>query len=509
MSRFVETPTADVCLVLEGTYPYVRGGVSSWVYQIISALPETTFSLVFLGGRREAYTEKKYPLPENVVALEEIYLMEPPKRRRVRRFRGLRAAFGEAARLHDTLRSNESSANLGALAGVLARFGTAEGIQAEDFLYSPHSWRQICEQYRKHSTEPSFVDYFWTVRSMHEPLFHLARAAQRLPPAGMYHSVSTGYAGFLALLLHRRHEVPFVLTEHGIYTKERKIDLTQATWIKERVGMFESTIDGDVSYIRKMWIRFFEGLGRLAYDAADPIISLYEGNRQRQIADGADADRCFVVPNGIDIDTFRPLREKQTAAPPPVLGFIGRVVPIKDVKTFIRCMRTVCTRLPEAEGWIVGPDDEDEEYAQECRDLVTSLALEDNVKFLGFKKVRDILPQLGAVVLTSISEALPLVILEGFASGVPALVTDVGSCRELIEGSEPEDRALGAAGAVVPIAEPEAMAHEALRLLTSPEEWQTARAVAIQRVERYYTLEQMMDSYSSMYAEALETTWQE
>ena len=39
----------DVTLLLEGTYPFVSGGVSSWVHQIIRGLPEYSFSLVFLG----------------------------------------------------------------------------------------------------------------------------------------------------------------------------------------------------------------------------------------------------------------------------------------------------------------------------------------------------------------------------------------------------------------------------------------------------------------------------
>jgi hypothetical protein len=44
---------ADVALVLEGTYPYVRGGVSSWVHHLIRGLPELSFSIVFIGGARE------------------------------------------------------------------------------------------------------------------------------------------------------------------------------------------------------------------------------------------------------------------------------------------------------------------------------------------------------------------------------------------------------------------------------------------------------------------------
>src|SRR5262245_17218038 len=65
---------ADVCLLLEGTYPYVRGGVSSWVHQIISGLPEFTFSLVFVGSRRQDYSDAKYVLPANVVHIEKHYL---------------------------------------------------------------------------------------------------------------------------------------------------------------------------------------------------------------------------------------------------------------------------------------------------------------------------------------------------------------------------------------------------------------------------------------------------
>ena len=46
----------DVGLLLEGTYPYVSGGVSSWVHEIISGLPELTFGAIFLGASPETCT---------------------------------------------------------------------------------------------------------------------------------------------------------------------------------------------------------------------------------------------------------------------------------------------------------------------------------------------------------------------------------------------------------------------------------------------------------------------
>jgi polysaccharide biosynthesis protein PelF len=232
-------------------------------------------------------------------------------------------------------------------------------------------------------------------------------------------------------------------------------------------------------------------------------VSLYEGNRQRQLADGAAQDRTRVVPNGIDLPRFAALRESRPAGVPPVVGLIGRVVPIKDIKTFIRAMHSVCTQNPQAEGWIVGPEDEDAEYVRECRDLVENLGLTEQVRFLGFRRVDEILPQLGVLVLTSISEALPLVVLEGFAAGVPAVTTDVGSCSELIGGGNEADRAIGAAGELVPIASPEDTARAILRLLDDPAHWEAAQRAGIERVERFYTQTDMLQAYRDIYETAL------
>ncbi len=252
-----------------------------------------------------------------------------------------------------------------------------------------------------------------------------------------------------------------------------------------------------------MWIDFFEALGRMSYAAATPVIALYEGNRQRQIRDGAEPRRTRVVPNGIDLARFAALRDKRTARIPHVLGLIGRVVPIKDIKTFIRAMRVVASELPDAQGWIVGPEDEDRSYAEECHHLVRSLGLDATVKFLGFQDVAEILPQLGLNVLTSISEAQPLVVLEAFAAGVPCVSTDVGCVRELVHGGGDAVDGHGSAGAVVEIANPEATARAALDLLADPQRWRAAQAAGIGRVEAVYTQEIMLARYRSIYEDAL------
>src|SRR5437867_12747995 len=71
---------ADVCLVLEGTYPYVSGGVSSWVHDLIRSLPDLRFALVHIGPKRGTYTGKRYTLPDNVVLLSDLYCREAAPR---------------------------------------------------------------------------------------------------------------------------------------------------------------------------------------------------------------------------------------------------------------------------------------------------------------------------------------------------------------------------------------------------------------------------------------------
>ncbi|TGN39245.1 GT4 family glycosyltransferase PelF [Marinobacter confluentis] len=497
-----KAPKADIALLLEGTYPFIRGGVSSWVHQIITGLPQYTFALIFLGGDRTHYGKQQYTLPDNVTHLECHYLMDTEMVGKPRPRKGNKSAFAAQKCLHEQFKSG-TPVEPDILHKVFADLGQKRGISREDFLYSEESWEMIDEHYRTYCTEPSFVDYFWSVRIMHAPLFQLAEVARNLPEVRMLHSISTGYAGLLGAITSEQRGIPFALSEHGIYTKERKIDLSQAQWIQDPTDQVSGTLNEQLGYIRRLWIRFFEALGRLTYQQAGPIVSLYRGNRERQLQDGAPEERTRIIPNGIDPARFEEARAARTGDIPKVLGLVGRVVPIKDIKTFIRAMRSVTSVIPDAEGWIVGPEDEDETYVRECKELVDSLGLSKQVKFLGFQNVNDILPQLGLMVLTSISEALPLVILEAHAAGLPCLATDVGACRELLEGAGEEDRALGTSGAVVPIADPEATAREAVRLLSNPQKWHKAQKAGLERVQRFYTLDSMFSAYESIYHNAI------
>lgn len=499
---FPKADSVDIALLLEGTYPFVRGGVSSWVHQLILGFPEYRFGVVFLGSEPSAYAGLRYELPANLVHLEAHYLYAPDDEAIPSAKNTDAQAFTDAHAMHQAFASGGGCPRH--LLAKNAEHLLAGRLHQGHFQESRDAWEMITALYRKQGADSAFLDYFWTVRSMHAPIWALARVAQNLLPARCYHSASTGYAGFLGALLSLKHKRPFLLSEHGLYTKERKIDLMQSAWIRE-TGRPQNAEAPEGSTLRKLWIRFFESLGKAAYSTANPILSLYEGIRQQQIRSGAESAHTQCIPNGIALARYQPLRAKQSLPPKPIFSLIGRVVPIKDIKSFIRAMQIVKRRLPDAEGWIVGPGEEDPAYYEECLALTEALGLNQAVKFLGFQNVNDILPKTAILVLSSISEALPLTLLEGFAAGVPAVATDVGSCRQLILGNtdHAEDLALGAAGRVVGIGDATALAEAMIGLYSDSSEWERARVAAMSRVERFYTDTQMLARYRSLYQRAL------
>ena len=488
----------DVTLLLEGTYPYTRGGVSSWVHDLLAGLPDITFSLVSLGARRPSGEETPYyQVPANVCAIHRHFLMDE-KATRALPCPGDKAYFVANSILHDWFaRPNETLDNAVFSSAVLQSGRSAQRC-AQEFFHSEAAWSFMLSRYAQACPDESLLAYFWAVRNSHGPLIRLAEIARAIPSSGVYHAVSTGYAGLLGAMLHRTHGRPLVLTEHGIYTKERKIELL-SLYLHEKQSYLDEVPAGGLEYNQALWLRMFEGIGRLTYEAANPIISLYEQNRQRQIGDGADAARTRVIPNGVDIARYAPLRAMRPQAIPHVLGLIGRIVPIKDIKTFIRAIHALAVTIPDVEGWLIGPEDEDPAYANECHELVRTLQLEKHIKFMGFQRIENVLPRLGLLVLTSISEAFPLVIGESYASGLPVLTTDVGACRDLVEGSGPEDRALGSGGRVVPIFAPGALARAAFEMLSDPACWHAAQRAGIARVERYYRQSSVIDAYRALY----------
>lgn len=500
----------DILLLAEATYPFERGGVASWIYQIIKKMPQRRFGVLFLGGYPGTYKEPVYPLPENLVHLQIIHLFSYTHDiQEIKREAKCQAdSINKIKTLHESFKKSHGCP-MGlaeSLEDIAHLIDEKNGMGYQQFLHSEASWKYITEQYKEHSTTPSFINYFWNILNMHSPLWKLASAVAIAPHTKIIHTISTGYAGLLGVMLHQRYQFPLILTEHGIYTKERNIDLLQSAMLPKMDALLSSK--KAFTYEHQLWLEFFDAFARACYYYANPIISLYKAAQEQQIDNGARAKKTRVIPNGVDVANFSPLRRKPGTDIPKIVCFVGRIVRIKDIKTFIRAFSIM---IKEKSGlitlWIKSVGCVDNEYLQECMDYIEILGLKARIHFAE-GDMFDILPKIGLLTLSSISEGMPLVLLESLAAGVPVVTTDVGSCREIIEGCDEADKKLGKCGAVVSVGDAAQLAHESLKLLNNPDLWYEAQRVAIERVQKYYNETDMIHAYEGVYEEAIKS-WQE
>ena len=63
-----------ICMILEGCYPYVRGGVSSWMHSSITSNPQHEYVLWLIGAKAEERGQFKYDMPDNVAEIHEVFL---------------------------------------------------------------------------------------------------------------------------------------------------------------------------------------------------------------------------------------------------------------------------------------------------------------------------------------------------------------------------------------------------------------------------------------------------
>jgi glycosyltransferase involved in cell wall biosynthesis len=500
-------PLIDVCLFLEGTYPYAPGGVSSWVDQIIRGMPDLTFSLFYLGSQKAMRGTPYYKLPENVVSLAELYLYD--------KLSSAELTPGKAPKevtrsfyqtLHSFLTGKTDEVRIAKFWELIECLDLAGGNYTFGNLCKDfEAWELQLELYKKLAATESFIDFFWTTRFLPLPVWHLFLGRHELPPARVYHSVSTGYAGLIGAIAARKFKAPYLITEHGIYNNERLAEISRADWIYEAENAVFRYSEG-LSVFKRLWVEFFFFLSRVAYSSADLVFSLYQGNAAVQIEYGAEARKMEVLPNGIDPNKYdeawqRRSERLRTGSDKHCVGFIGRVVTIKDVKTLIRSARILIQNVPGAVIQIIGPTNEDQEYFEECQGMVNEFGLQKVVLFLGSRNILKVLDQIDVMILTSLSEGLPLVILEAFSAGIPVVATDVGACRELIHGRTPEDQALGPAGIITRVSSPAETAAAVQKLVTNPSLLRDMGAAGRQRAERYYTQKVLLARYHQVYTD--------
>ncbi len=458
-----------VLLTTEGTYPSVMGGVSTWCDQLVNGLSDQQFQLLEVTGPLP--TSSAYKLPSNVVGLHTVHLWSRQSGRRIakdskpaRIFRGgLEELLGFA---------DEDLAQFASGVRRLGMLGSA--VDLWQLFDQPSSWELVRDTlWRLTAEAPSMAEVALATNWLKGTLVPLLFVP---PAADQAHTTSNGLSAIPAWLAAKAHGIPLMLTEHGLYLRERYLSLNS-----------ENNPPG----VKLLRARFYRSLARLIYRDADFIVSVSEFNRTWQIELGAPAERTRVVYNGVAPEAF-PVGEVESQAQPTVT-WVGRIDPIKDLETLVSSFPHVRAATPEARLRIFGPVPRgNEKYGARVRRLVDELDLRDSVTFEGpISPVHHAYHAADVVALSSISEGFPYVAIEAMMCGRPVVATQVGGVGE----------AVGAYGRMVDPRNAEKFGTALAELLTDAPLRRELGAGARERALALFTLSRMYDSYRHLYSE--------
>lgn len=462
----------NVAMFVEGCYPYVVGGVSSWVQMLLEASSHIDFTIYTVLPDREQSGQFRYELPSNVAELRESYLNDKDV---VKWFRKKTTVNEDEKACFRKLLFGEDVDWPG-----LFHFFDRKDLSVNDILMGSAFFEVVQDLYVEKYSQCTFTDFLWSMRSLYLPLFTVLKTP--VAEADCYHAISTGYAGVLACKGHYLYNKPVILTEHGIYTREREEEIIKVEWTQ--------------GILKDIWIRYFYTLSGCIYGCAEQVISLFDSARKIQLELGCPEEKTRVISNGVYMERLEGIAEKEPDDPYINVGALLRVVPIKDVKTMINAFALAKAKVPSLRLYIMGPTDENPQYYEECQEVIETFQVKD-VIFTGLVDIRDYLGKMDMVILTSISEGQPLSILEAMAAAKPCIATDVGGCYELLYGSE-RDR-LGRSGIVVPVMGVDRIADAIVELAEDEALRAEMGNVGRIRTREFYRNQQVTATYHELY----------
>jgi len=169
--------------------------------------------------------------------------------------------------------------------------------------------------------------------------------------------------------------------------------------------------------------------------------------------------------------------------------FVGRVAPVKDIGTLIRAVALAVDRVPELEFWVVG----DGKARPELEALTAELGMGEHVRFWGQQmNTAPFFSAADVFVMSSLSEGLPMALLQSMSLGTPAILTDVDGSGEVLRFT--------GGGLLVPVSNPAAFADAIVKLAKDDALRADFSRRALEAYERDFTLERMNAGYMALYA---------
>ena len=407
-----------VLLVTEGTYPYVMGGVSTWCDQLLRSLDDIDWLVlpIVAGGLKR---KPIYELPENA------------------QIAGLVDLWGTGHPGPSIRRKNRREELAAELARALLSWNFDPALLVNELVWchlhcdaimpsfrSKRSWllflkalEQITDESHEDVTPATHMDMATAV-SCYQTLSWVARtAAICLPPADILHVTAAGWAGIPALVSKELTGTPMLLTEHGVFVREAYLAAARSS-------------EGSGS--RFLSTRLARSFAKAIYRAADLVSPVTESHCPWETALGVPAERIRPIPNGATVaDTTVPAPKRK------LVVTVGRIDPLKDVKTLLRVAGKVLDRDPDARFLHYGPVPAGQEsYGASCLRLHEQLGLGDKFVFMGpTTNPHGAIREADVALMTSISEGFPIAVLEALSEGRPVVTTAVGGVLEAMRGS--------------------------------------------------------------------------
>ncbi len=485
------TKIADVCLIIENSYPYTTGGVASWVQRLIKSYKNTIrFAVVALTNEHKTIQNMRYSLPDNVISFKYFNLSDYTILREAEPVE-LTSLEQNQIYLHIKKFVLSNSFRNGSLNNedIQLFIKILEDYKASFFkhiLLSESGSHLFGELYKKHGKN-GFLKYYYNLRNLQLKIWRVFLLINSLPKAKIYHATSTGFAGFLVCMMTALYKKPSVITEHSIYIEEKEMDLSKAK---------SKSLSLDETDLLEMWRNFFQILTEFEYKTVTKLITYSEGNKELLIEYGANPKTVRVIPNGIEINLFIKARRTRITSQPLVIGMVGRIDEGKDIKTFLNVVANIVKVHPTIQAYLIGQQ-ENESYYQECLALRELLNLEEVVIFTGYTgNLIDYYKKMDVLLLTSIKSTMPLVIMEAMACGLPVVATKVGACQELLYGIDDD---LGEAGYIANVMDSIDIATKTMRILSNPKLANKMGQIGIQRIDKYYSENNFIDKYSIVY----------
>jgi glycosyltransferase involved in cell wall biosynthesis len=457
-----------IALLTEGCYPFVTGGVSTWCGQLIRGLPEHSFEVVAITGGADE--EPRLALPDNVVALRPVPLWgwTSPARKlhwpENERFDNHVRPFLESLVNPDAPQQQFDD-------GLKFLFHFARRGDLSSALRSRDVAKALGDIWSEHRIDPLTV---FEVLAALELLEHSLRPLSTPPVrADICHAVSNGLPSMLALASKWAYGTPFVMSEHGVYLRERYL------------AFRELSCPWPVKFII---LAFFRRLTHTAYAEADLIAPVNVYNQRWQVEHGADPDLIVTAFNGVEASDY-PVTGTEPDV--PTVAWVGRIDPLKDLITLVDGFAQLRLRIPDAKLRLFGPTPAgNEDYERAVRKRVAFRGLTDAVTFEGpISPVSAAYNSAHVVALSSISEGLPYTIIESMMCGRATVSTEVGGAPEVV----------GDTGLLVPVRNPSELASALELLLTNDELRRDMAARGRERAMTYFRVDQMLAVFRGIY----------